>query len=67
MQTLRDSVRNKVDEMRASGYLQNHNRGDVVAELARTAQTVAAADEAGVRGGPIHKCPWHTCAATRHG
>lgn len=47
MQQLRDSVRSKVDEMRASDYLHEHNRDDVLTQLAHTAVTTAADDETG--------------------
>jgi|GEM_PF-4054395 len=68
MQQLRDSVRSKVDEMRASAYLQDHNREEVLAELVNAAVTQTAADPSDETcAGPVHKCPWHTCAATRHG
>ncbi len=68
MQQLRDSVRSKVDEMRASAYLQDHNREDVLVELANAAVELTADDPGdGACAGPVHKCPWHTCAATRHG
>ncbi|WP_449433231.1 hypothetical protein [Pseudomonas putida] len=68
MQQLRDTVRSKVDEMRASAYLQEHNREDVLAELANVAVAATDADASdGPGAGPVHKCPWHTCAATRHG
>lgn len=67
MQQLRDIVRAKVDAMRLESDSTARSRADIIAALAGSVPAPAPDGAGDDSTGPIHMCPWHTCAATRHG
>jgi hypothetical protein len=67
MKELRDIVRDKVDEMRSKGYSDSRSRSDVIAELSEAVSGKTSRGEIDRPHSRLHLCPWHTCAATRHG
>ncbi|WP_156901425.1 hypothetical protein [Azohydromonas australica] len=68
--TLKDAVRARVDEMRSTHTAPALDTQHVVTALVASLPVDAprAADKnQSSHGGAAHMCPWHTCAATRHG
>ncbi len=67
MEQLRDVVRSKVDQMRAEGHAQSHDRHALIESLSRSMPAWGSNLESDSRAQTLHLCPWHTCQATRHG
>ena len=58
-----DIIRERVDALHTQDKL------DVPALLSGLPEAGSAAKERDAdlhQGGALHRCPWHTCAATRH-
>lgn len=66
MEQLRDIVRSKVDQMRAEGYAQSHDRQALIESLSRSMPALGSDIDSDSRTQVLHMCPWHTCQATRH-
>ena len=58
-----DVIRERVDAVRAEGKLDVHALLSSVSEIAGSAKHTGADLHT---GGALHRCPWHTCQATRH-
>lgn len=67
MEQLRDIIRSKVDQMRAEGHAQSHDRQALIESLSGSMPALGSNREPDLRAHTLHMCPWHTCQATRHG
>jgi hypothetical protein len=64
MQSTHDSVRAKVDQLRAALAAGTVDRDQLIGELtSETAPSIRETDDH--RGGALHMCPWHTCKNTK--
>ncbi len=64
-----DVIRAKVDALRAAMQSASKGQLDVLSALTSglPEEHGSAAQEEAHGSGSLHLCPWHTCAATRHG
>jgi hypothetical protein len=74
MQSLQEAVRAHVDELRAINAQTGMSQNALLGSLSKTGCHAPSYGDmsqphnvSSDGSGAIHLCPWHTCAATRHG